>query len=941
MTRDPKQMGRTTSKTPPKVKASASKASKVKASASKASRAKRSSAKTSRPRPTGRKGTSAMPAWAASTPAVASVIVGIGASAGGLAACKLLVKSLPRGKDMAFVLVQHLSPDHESLLVELLPRSTILDVVEATHGMTLLPDRIHIIQPNTNIAVKSGRLQVTPANERSGFRLPIDHFLRSLALDQRERAVAIILSGTGSDGSMGVKAVKELGGLTIVQEPTTAEYDGMPRSALATGLVDLVLPAEDMSGALVQYAGHPYTSGTAVSSATERTVDYLDEILGVLKSRTTHDLRSYRKSTVERRIHRRMCLNYIESPADYLELLKGDKSEIDRLFRDLLIRVTSFFRDPQAYRILDETVIADIVNHHPAESTIRVWIAGCSTGEEAYSVAILIHRRLVQVRKTTAVQVFATDIDESALEFARAGTYSESAVSDVPKDILCRYFDKVDGLHRVTRAIRESVIFAPQNLIQDPPFSRLDLVSCRNLLIYLEPAAQSRVLTLFHFALTLHGYMFLGGSESLGSRPQMFEAVSKKWRIYKRIGPTQMPDADLHSFSPQRHELGTQSTPTGGVTSIGINAPNLPDLLRRWLVSRHGPASVLISPDLRVICCQGETDPYLKIPEGDATHNLMSLVREPFRSSVRSVVGRIHKGSDQAEVAEGVPTSTDPPSRVFISAVPFAVKGYEELIVVSFRVKPIDAKSTADVAAKPNESEVLEQLELEIKAAREELQSTTEEFEASNEELKASNEEVMSINEELQSANEELQSSKEELQSLNEELSTVNTQLHERVNELAETSNDLLNLLTSTAVGTIFLDPELRIKRFTAASTRLFNLIPTDIGRLITDISHPSLESGFYEEVQEVLKTLVPAEATVLARDGTWYLRRVLPYRTIANRIEGVVVTFTEITRLMEAEEELRQSRDELKKLVEKRTRDQRAANEKLRLEIKKDRKPG
>jgi len=807
---------------------------------------------------------------------------------------------MPADSGVAFVLIPHLDPNHESLMVELLTRHTSMPVVEAAEGMAVEANRVYIIPPNKNMTIADGVLRLTGPVERAGWQTSIDLFLRSLADDQLERAICIILSGTGSHGTLGLKAVKAAGGMAMVQDPNTAASPGMPESAIATGLADHVLPVEQMPEALVRYVRHLYVNGGRIVAAVDEAPDYLKQLLALLHARTKFDFRGYRKKLLARRLERRMGLSHFENVAEYLAHLREHPDEVKQLARDLLISVTRFFRDPDAFRTLETEVIAPLVRAKNAEAPLRAWVPGCATGEEPYSVAMLLLEHQTAAQNLCRLQIFATDVDEQALEVARRGVYSGDISADVSPERLARFFTRADeSTWQISNQVRETVTFAVQDLTSDAPFSKMDLISCRNVLIYLEPEMQRKVLTLLHFALKEGGYLFLGPSETVGRQTDLFEAVSQKWRIYRRIGPAR---ADGLQF-PMMQMEPRHTTPQP--TSRPQAPAKLAELAQNSLLRRFGLACVVINRNYDVQHFAGPTEDYLVQPGGPPTQNLFSLARQGLEPKLRVVIHRAIRENATRSIKDVKLRLGGDIRRVNIEVEPLNLsKQTEGLLMISFQEQPNPSGETlaeARTRAETAESELQRQLEQELETTRDDLQSTIEELESANEGLKASNEEVMSMNEELQSANEELETSKEELQSLNEELSTVNSQLHDKIEEVESATNDMANLLHSTEIATVFLDAGLRIKLFTPATTRMFNLIAADVGRPIGDIVKRFTDDDLVREAQKLLRDLTPSEKEVRTEDGRWYSRRIMPYSTLDNRIEGVVITFVDITHRKQA----------------------------------------
>jgi two-component system, chemotaxis family, CheB/CheR fusion protein len=827
----------------------------------------------------------------------------MGASAGGLATFKAFFKAMPPDGGAAFVLVQHLDPTRESLTAELVANYTRMPVVQVERDTEVSANHVYVIPPNKYLTIERGQLHLTPPALPRGLRMPVDQFLRSLAADEHERAIGIVLSGTGTDGALGLKEIKAAGGMTMAQRPETAQFDGMPRSAIATGGVDHVLAVEEMPAALLRYLRHAYVAETPVPPERD-TVGELGAILAILRTRMRLDFGCYKKSMLRRRILRRMSLRHVARMADYVAELRTDGKELRALGEDLLINVTSFFRDPLAWQVLEHEVIGPLVDAKKPGEGVRVWVPGCASGEEAYSIAMLLFERLQAARKMCPVQIFATDIDDAALDLGRAGVYPESIAADVMPERLHRFFLQEGHAYRVNEELREAVTFARQNLLTDAPFSRLDLLSCRNLLIYLESGVQERILTLLHFSLTPKGCLFLGSAETIGEHDDLFEAISKKWRIYRRIGPSRQdklafPIGDVASAPP------STVVPRPLHTRIAVVA-------EQALRDRYVPASVVINRRGEILYFAGPTQKYLVQPSGPPTPDVFVQAVDGLRTQLRTAVQQaIRQGGLVRVTSRAVRRGKAHPG-IVVSVEPFKSGETEGLLLVSFQDEVSAPSAEAATVVPASEASAVRDLESELKTTREELRTTIEQLETANEELKASNEEFMSTNEELQSTNEELQTSKEELQSLNEELNTINSQLESKVDELGRTNNDLDSLLGSTNIAMVFLDQTYRIRRFTAPATRLFALIPADVGRPLADVAQKFDDPDLMNDLGAVLEKLAPVRREVQTHDGHWYLRETLPYRTRDNRIEGVVITFSDA-----AEEVLREARLRAEAIVE------------------------
>ncbi len=844
------------------------------------------------------------------TPSTPFPIVALGASAGGLEAFEQFFRNVPADSGMAFVLVPHLDPDHASLLTEILQRSTPMPVVEALDQTPVAANHVYVLPPNRDMAIFHGVLQLSVPEAPRGQRMPIDAFLRSLAEDQGERAIGVILSGTGTDGTLGLRAILGAGGVTLVQEPATAKYDGMPSSALQAGYATQVLAPDRMPEALPRLAASPTPREQAMPPATP--AGGMNRILMLLRAGTGHDFSLYKKSTIGRRIERRMAQHDLNDSDLYARYLKEHPAELQILFKELLINVTNFFRDPEAFATLKQDILPQLFADKPEGYVFRVWVAGCASGEEAYSIAILLREFMDEWwdkhHQEFKVQLYATDLDDDAIALARAGLYPPNIAADVTPERLRRYFLKEDAGYRVKKEIREMVVFAIQNVIKDPPFTRLDLLSCRNLMIYLEPELQHRLLPAFHYALKSGGVLFLSPSESIGNHPELFMALSRKWKFYRAT----------HSAASTRAVMAgglSWAVASGGKaaeeTVKQAKETNFAELTRRVLLQSYAPASVVTDLKGNLLFVHGDTGKYLRPAPGQASLNVIDMAREGLQLQLRaSLPGAESKPTLNREVL--VKTNGDfQPVSLSVRPLPDPDTG-EGLLLITFQdlPHPSHKKPARGKRAAAGASPRVEELERELAYTKENLQATIEEQQASNEELKSTNEELQSTNEELQSTNEELETSKEELQSVNEELITVNAELQAKIEQLAGMQNDMKNLLDNIQVGTIFLDPHLQIRRFTREAARAYRLVATDVGRSLSDIKSDLEGEDLLAEASVVLDTLVPSEREVHTVGGAVYLARIQPYRTLDNVIEGVVLTFTDISTRVVAETAVREARE-------------------------------
>ncbi|MFA6009821.1 MAG: chemotaxis protein CheB [Desulfobacteraceae bacterium] len=871
-------------------------------------------------------------------------IVGIGASAGGLKAFEDFFSGMPDHTEpgMAFVLVQHLAPDHKSILTELVRRYTRMQVFEVADGMVVRPNCAYIIPPNRDMALLNGSLQLLePASDR-GPRLSIDFFFRSLAQDQRERAIGIVLSGTGSDGSMGIRAIKGEGGMVMAQKPDSTEYDGMPRSAIDTGLVDYQLNPSEMPAQLIAYATKAFSKKGFPNPPALSTENSMQKVFILLRTQTGHDFSQYKPSTIQRRIERRMAVHQIETMAGYVKYMQQTLPEVELLFRDLLIGVTFFFRDPNAFKALEEKIILKLCSGKSVGSAIRVWVTGCSTGEEAYSIAILIKERMEELKRNNPVQIFATDIDSQAIATARSGIYPASIVADITPERLARYFvpEQDGGMYRIHKNIRDMLIFSEQDVVKDPPFSKIDLISCRNLLIYLNGDLQKKIIRMFHYALTPGGYLFLGNSETVGEFNDLFDVQDRKLKLYQRKEDTLKETthggyrvrSDRYVPFVAGMDLPLPQTP---VKTVGLAQPPLRELTEQGLLQHFEAVGVLVNGKGDILYLHGRTGMYLEPAQGVAgINNILSMARAGLRMKLTTALQQAVNTNEIASSlglrvkTNGHYTTANLIIRPVMPGSGVTKETHLYLVVLEEVRHAATEKSNlndhSDHEADPDLKNLsvpdsdtdsyITALKQELRTKDEYLKTTTEQLETSNEELKSSNEEMQSVNEELQSTNEELETSKEELQSVNEELSTVNAELQTKVMDLTQANNDMNNLLAGTGIGTVFVDYSLHILRFTPTATRIINLIKSDVGRPVGHIvSNLVGYDRLVADTKDVLSTLIPKEVEVQSTSGVWYTMRIMPYRTLDNVIEGAVMTFVEITRRKQIEEELKRSETLLK----------------------------
>jgi two-component system, chemotaxis family, CheB/CheR fusion protein len=831
----------------------------------------------------------------------ASPVVGIGASAGGLEALEQFLKHVPAESRASFVIVQHLDPTHEGMLAGLLQRASALPVHQVTDRMRAEPGHVYVIPPNQDMSIVHGVLHLLVPVAPRGLRLPIDFFFRSLAADLRSRSVGVLLSGMGADGTLGLRAIQEKAGSTFVQSPASARYDSMPRSAVEAGVVDVVASAEELPGKIVEYLRHARRVARPKGSAPGREAQSgLDKIVGLLRSATGHDFSLYKTTTLYRRIERRMGLHQIDGMASYIRYLRENPAEGELLFRELLIGVTAFFRDSAEWERVGRDVLPELLARCAPNDTLRAWVPACSTGEEAYSLGMVFKEALEQYTpaKNVRLQIFATDLESGAVEKARQGHYPVNIAADVSQERLIRFFVEEDGGYRVRKEIRELVVFATQNILRDPPFTKLDLLTCRNLLIYLTPEVQRNLIPLFHYSLVPGGVLFLGSAETIGTFKDLFEPLDGAPSLYRRLDAVAGTTALLDSTFPRSVRGASESRPPKPRAGAARTS-DLQEVVERALLARFAPAAVLASAKGDVLYVSGQTGKYLELPVGRINWNLFPMARDGLRHALRGAF-RKALASKSPVTLTGIRIGAHGGSQtVDVTVEPVDAPGAPtDAMMVVFSdgaaTRARNAPATKGGRALRGAAEIAH-VEQELQHAREELRTTREEMQTSAEELKSVNEEQQSSNEELQSTNEELTTSKEEMQSMNEELQTVNHELQAKVDELSRASNDMRNLLDSTEIAILFLDDALNVRRFTPQVTTIFKLIPSDVGRpladLVSDLAYPEI----YDDAREVLRTLVIKEKVAASLDGRRLRVRIMPYRTSDNRIDGVVITFTNV----------------------------------------------
>lgn len=835
-------------------------------------------------------------------------IIGIGSSAGGLPALEYFFSALPKDTPtgMAFVVLQHMAPDYRSMLSEILMRYTKMEVHETKDGMTVNPDCVYVLPPNKDMIITEGVLHLVEPAEPRGHRMPIDSFLRTLAQDQHEYAIAIILSGTGSDGTQGVRDIKAHGGMVMVQIPEFSEYKGMPESAIETGMADYILKPETMPINLYNYVSNVFGQKAHPSLNME---EAMSSILNELRKQTGHDFSPYKQSTIERRIRRRMVINHIKRMDGYARYLQQKPDEVNALFHDILINVTSYFRNPDVFEALQQQVIPGIFEGKSPGGLIRVWVIGCSTGEEAYSIAILLQEHMEKVRQNYKVQIFATDIDDHAIMQARKAVFPSGISADVTEERLRRFFVYNPDLnvYTVHKHIRDMIIFSEQDVIKDPPFSKIDLISCRNFLIYLDKEMQKKLMPMFHYSLNAGGYILLGTSESIGDFSDLFDTLDRQAKIYKSKPVRSEYHYSVSPFHRPHEDYLANKLPEKDYIQSRLR---LRELTEKKLLQSYAPAGVLVNEQGDILYLYGRTGLYLEMAPGEPDYNILKMARDGLRHALTAILSMAVVNHEQV-TRPGIRVKTNGDfTTIDLIVRPLEEAADQKLFLITFE-SPSEYSQIRDsgkvimpqeeiLEGQEKERETVAALKEELRTMEEYLKASNEELQVSNEELTSSNEEMQSMNEELQSTNEELETSREELQSVNEELSTVNSELETKVSELSEANEDMNNLLASTGVGIVFVDSQLRLQRFTPAATKIMNIIPTDVGRPIEHIvTNLTNYDSLILDTKAVLEDLVPMESEVRTREGEWYTLRIRPYRTIRNTIEGVVITFLKQTEAL------------------------------------------
>ena len=844
------------------------------------------------------------------------LMAGIGASAGGLEALKVFFDHTPIDSGIAFIIIQHLDPLHKSLLSELIGGHTEMKVSEIENNTIVNPNNVYVIPPNKDLTIKNGCLHLTKPKELRNVRRTIDSFFTSLATDQKENAIGIVLSGTGTEGTLGLEAIKAAGGYTIIQEPETAQFDGMPLNAIMAKVGDIILPPEKMPAFILNhFAKEKRIQNNHKQESTSPSKEELHEIIQIIRNQTGYDFSNYKTNTIVRRILKRLTLNRTDTIRAYIKLLHNNTNETDKLYKDFFIGVTSFFRDKQVFNCIEKKTIPHLLQNCIDKKELRVWVCGCSTGEEAYSLAILLREALEKNKQFIKVIIFASDIDKQAIEFARNGVYSEAAIANLSSARVSRDFTRRESGYQLKKEIREMVVFAHHNLIKDPPFSKIDMITCRNLLIYLNSDLQKKIIPLFHYSLNKDGILILGTSESIGDYNDYFSVFDAKTKIFKKnqdLPPRKTNSAFALPF--------TNLSPVPSISNMPHEIKqkiNIAGLTEKILLNQYAPPTVMVDKYNNAIYFSGNTGLYFEPSKGEASLNILEMAKFGLKAILDSAIHEARSKRTEITVKNVDVNINDHFRTINLIIKPILTKDIDlgALIIIFESIeKPLPEKKGRKVSAKTINTR---ELENELRITREHLQTAINELETSNIDLQTSNEEYQSSNEELQSSNEELETSREELQSVNEELITVNSELSEKIEQLSEANDDLTNLLSSIEVATIFLDRDLKIKRFTPTATKLFNLIPSDIDRPMTHLTSNIVYETFADDIKHVLRTLMVRTADIITTDSTWYHMRILPYRTSENVIEGVLVTFVDITEQKLVEENLKKTNEHLNLVIE------------------------
>ena len=858
-------------------------------------------------------------------------IVGIGASAGGLEALSNFLGNVPKNSGLTFVIVQHMEKNSKGILVELLKGVTSMSVVQCYENVSVEQDCVYIIPPDKNMSIKNNVIQLFDFIEPHNLRLPIDFFFRSLAKDKQAMSIGVILSGMGTDGTEGLREIKESGGGVFVQEPSSAKFEDMPRSVIKSGLADVICTVETMPSKIISYIEHKLDMVVADKEYAAKLKGYFDNIIVMLRAHTGHDFSSYKKNTIQRRIERCMGIHKIDDIATYTRFLKENPQELNLLFREFLIGVTSFFREPKEWEVLKDQVIPALLAERSPTDTVRVWISGCSTGEEAYSLAIVFKEAMDKLKpiKDFSVQIFATDLDSEAIDKARDGVFSLNITKDMSTERLNKYFLKVDRGYMVGKDIRDMVIFAQQNMIKDPPFTKIDIMICRNLLIYLTPEIQKKLIPLFHYSLNSNGFLFLGSAESVGNFTDLFKPLDLKSRIYQRLRPLiqKEPIEFPNSFAPYQSEV---NQPSNEVKNMQSQADKL-------ILQNYSPAAVLVNGKGDILYITGRTGKYLEPASGKVNWNVFAMAREGLNYKLNDAFYKAVRQKETVISRNAVVINEGGSLMVDITINP--LKEPEELrgmVMIIFTDATIHkvSETIKTTGQMPVSNKREEELERELLQTRQMWQVAGAEMQISQEEFKSSNEELQSCNEELQSTNEELTTTKEEVQSSNEELKTINFELQDKLDNLSLVTSDMKNLMDSTKIATLFLDKMLLVKHFTNQMTVVSRLISSDVGRPITDIASDLIYPELTEDIREVQSTLITFEKQVMARNGSWFSARIMPYRTLEDKNDGVVITFVNITKSKEVEAELTKSKLDLQKRIEEQERELLLINDRLLDEV-------